>query len=1006
MSDHIPVQVTASDPPRGTGSQPAATFIAQSMSASFAWGSNPGSATIVYVGNNAPVQTGAFIELRFGRHFFAGICKSDVLNQGASEGVTRTLLFSDLREFLQWDYTFCCFNKPDHRLLGGIRLKRYKHILPSDYGPMIWSYTNSPLDASEILGAIIGGPTINTGWSVDLTGQGQFPEGLLNFPVYDFDCLNGKRLDAALNDICERSGLNFGLISSPSVPYNLVFTRKGYGALPSPPANSDNRRGGVSLSGNPTNVLVLGDRNLYQVMDVEMEPDWSRAWEKFLVFELFADDIFHRFGFDSIAGDAEGYVGRHQATARALSITVGQYAQAAGFTFVDTRKFAGRSRMDMPAALYISTLLFRAFRPSDSFVFVNDAAEAVPLTSLDIADRLLCRVSQADATDGTMQYDPTLPADGNGYAMALGYMVGSDLFKTIRPDQFTLDFFATASIWQHIPFQIDDSGEGVRFIIFDEPVIVCENLILDVDGQKVINAQAGLNVPPVRAALVFEAERFARFNGIGGKTHVENVQGLNLEVVVQGGGYVEIPYVDGALAEDKADQIAQALLLKQYVYAEGGFRLIWVPGSDPSLFGVDLSATVDRIVISTSPREGTFEVVDYTNERRKDYFEPEREFERRTQANSLFPGQSELRIQAESARKLAAAFKQLPGIRHALSLLIDGPLGNNDPLHVTWFDGNTSVLTDPMPAGTVLRKKPTKITGGLNQYTVATNPADVGAQDTIFFGVTVTHNQDPTKPFKAQRTGTALCRVKGPVKANTSVGLADEATEWEYLVAEGSPEVGIVQQDIAVAEVQLVQVALGGAAGASSEARYHLKLVKGDYLICRKTTCKNWKAVLVFNTGDNVFYGGKTYSSVGDNNSGNQPDTSPTAWNLVATFDNTEGSAAFDPAHLDGTEVYIAKEWKHRNSLLAENLGGSHVTYTYVIDPSDTTAMNVIRTTHFGSSTDREHLIPFWVQDEEIMAVPADTDVITDSNIVGGSETGLKKVTLLITGRSTEWGAF
>lgn len=197
-----------------------------------------------------------------------------------------------------------------------------------------------------------------------------------------------------------------------------------------------------------------------------------------------------------------------------------------------------------------------------------------------------------------------------------------------------------------------------------------------------------------------------------------------------------------------------------------------------------------------------------------------------------------------------------------------------------------------------------------------------------------------------------------------------------------------------------------GGGSSSKPKRYHLKAVRGDYLICRQTTCKNWRLVLVYNSGDKVFYSGSTWSSVGDNNSGNQPDISPSAWTRVNTFDTTEGASAFNISTPDKTWVYIAKEWKHCNSLTAENLGGSPVTYTYVMDPSDTTSMNVIRTTHFGSSTDREHLIPFWVVDEEIRAIPADTDIVTDSNIVSSVETGLKKVTLLIIGRSTEWGAF
>src|SRR5882724_2042821 len=108
-TQNLPVAVSVKAPVRGGGPQPNATFVAQSMSASFAWGSSPGTATLVYVGNAAGIQTGAWIELTIGSHFFAGICKSDVLNVGSGEGITRTLQFADLREYLQFDWTFCIF---------------------------------------------------------------------------------------------------------------------------------------------------------------------------------------------------------------------------------------------------------------------------------------------------------------------------------------------------------------------------------------------------------------------------------------------------------------------------------------------------------------------------------------------------------------------------------------------------------------------------------------------------------------------------------------------------------------------------------------------------------------------------------------------------------------------------------------------------------------------------------------------------------------------------------
>jgi len=872
MSANVSVGVVVSNVARGPGSQSAGQFVAQSMSASFAWGSNPGTATIVYVAPNAAwtIATGALCALTIGAHYFVGICKSDVENLGSGEGLTRTLQFADLRDLLTWDLVFCAFNKAQVTLVNGVRVKRYMHIYPADYGTLTWTYTNSALDAWAMLAAILNyraaglpggvvGGSIGSPWAWDLTGGGLFPAGLFNCPIFEFDCLNGKRLDAVLNEFCERSGCVFALFSVPTNPYQLVFTRKGYGNYPLFPNNSDNRRVGVALSGHPTNVRVLGERNLYQVMDVPMQADWAEGWEDFTVFEEFADDIYHRAGYDATPNDPEQYIGRQLATARALTITVREYVVLLnatgddGTAFTDNRKFAGRWRMDMPAALYISTLLWRAFRPSDEFVFFNSepnnnltppAAGAtplfrgftVPLQSLDIADKLLCKVYQTDPTTGTMQFDASTPTDGNGYAMAKGYMVGADLFKTLSSAQFNLNFFKNATaVWQHVPFQIDDSGEEVRFIIFDEPVILSEDLIMVQDGHKVINAQFTLTVPSVSAALTFEAERFSYWAGTYpdvSRDSVENVGGLNLEAVVQAGFYTEIPYADNVSAYAKANLIAQNVLLRQYEYSEGGFKFIWQPGTPVGEFGFALSSQIDRVQITMSPREVTSEVVDLTNERGRDHFEPERELDRRTQTNSLFPGQAELRVQAEYARKLASAFKQLPGIRRSLSSLISGQIGNDQPLTSTYFGGATG--TALVPVGTVIRKMATDTTQPYAVNTIPVAPALVTSDHKVFVGVTVRNGEDPTLPFKVQSTGRALSLVQGPVSDGDAVGLSDGSGNNNCLVKPGSTPVGIVRQDIADGTIKLVEVDLGvgGGAATSDVAIYYYVSSDKDFLNC------------------------------------------------------------------------------------------------------------------------------------------------------------------------------
>ena len=60
----------------------------------------------------------------------------------------------------------------------------------------------------------------------------------------------------------------------------------------------------------------------------------------------------------------------------------------------------------------------------------------------------------------------------NGYAIYQGYQAGQDMYKTLRPEHFQLDQWVDAqNSWQHATFQVDDSGEGTQFIIFDAPVV-------------------------------------------------------------------------------------------------------------------------------------------------------------------------------------------------------------------------------------------------------------------------------------------------------------------------------------------------------------------------------------------------------------------------------------------------------------------------------------------------------------------------------------------------------
>jgi len=929
-----PIQINVAAPPRGGGSQAARQIQAQSMHGSFAWGSAPGQATLVYPGTTVPVTAGARMDFTIGAHYFAGICESDTLVQ-SSNGTLRTLQFKDMRYFLSWDWVFGAWNMPDVRLVNGVRVKRYWHIFPADWSYQRKTYTTSPLLAWQILEMAFQAPTVWTEWEWDLTGNGLFPDGLLNGAIYEIDAGNGLRLDALLNLIGDKTGLVFthdprpvaGTVVGPNLGLadcRLVFTRKGYGLLPLPfPSNSNDRRQGISLTENPWNICVLGERNKYQYLNVPMVKDWAAAWEQFLDVELFVKDIFDNETdpisgqpYNAFANDPDQWFGYGAARARALEITVSQYITLRGAragngdaaTFADNRKYAGRWRMDMPAALYLQNLVFRAFKPNLGYLdadslsatygqiipaILNVRGNAVPLDSAPIADELLCRV-YLDYATGNMTADPTQPVDGNGLLAVLGYQVGEDLFRFAQPDRVNTNFFSASSRgWSSVNFQIDDSGEGTRFIIAEAPVFVSDNLLASVNGYNVLNAGFTLETPQAAAALVFEAERFVYWKGTGlvstlgeldptqplpGRNRVEPVNGLQQEFLVDANSgieFTEIPYADGLSADTKASQVATSLLLLQSNYLVGGYNLKWNPKLDISQFGTPLapgnSSQIDRVEIQASDA-GVAEVVDFTMERSRDRFEPERELDRRTLQNSLFPGQQALRQESMDQQRLNAGLRQMGNLLSLFQKLLRGEV--SDGLQYLRFIPGGS-LPATLPVGTPLVINPQPAGSSGNATAVA--PASVAASTTNkFAGVTVRHNEPTDRTFCVRTIGDAYAQVMGPVAVNDAIGLSsaggtDFGTNGAYLVKGGTPPAGLAMEAISGTGVQLIKVRLGSG-GSTTTAGFNYR---GLY-----------NPATIYMTEEVVLLGAGTsagiYISTIDNNS-NLPD-SGTGWTQISSF--------------------------------------------------------------------------------------------------------------------------
>ena len=372
----------------------------------------------------------------------------------------------------------------------------------------------------------------------------------------------------------------------------------------------------MHASGAAQRVRVLGGRNVYQCTNIELVPDWPRAWDA-VTFESVCSwtsfttkRVTRRQGklFTALDNDPDHLIGALRARVYAEQMTVRMFVEFLGTIeysraaadFVDTRLYHGRSRMDMPVFIYLREIVYRAFalptlanrttgdgRVIDPFVLINADGISVPLESLCICARQLVRVIPVPNTGEMVNAVGEDPVEGNGMCIAQGCRI--DGFANANPETFDLaQWKQMANFFQPINFHSDDSGMGVPFILLDEPVFVPTELFVPMPfglagaKEKIIvmrspfNGCFRLDVPNVRATLIFEAELFSRVFPRDGadvlRDVVVNVSQLNAEYcLLQDNTWTEVPYANGQLSGDKAWEQARPLLDRPYFFAEGGY---------------------------------------------------------------------------------------------------------------------------------------------------------------------------------------------------------------------------------------------------------------------------------------------------------------------------------------------------------------------------------------------------------------------------------------------------
>lgn len=836
--------VKISSPARGLDAGANATFVPAEACVTWSWGLQPATALIEWVSptDQPAVVSGQSLQIDLAGHTFYGMTDNFV-RRTASNGYSVIQEFRDNREYLMWDEIYAQFNIHDARIINGQYRKRYRHLLPADYNARNYTFTDTPYTAAQILDFIFGASTVQSPWI-------RVYHSLMDNPVFDLDYDNGQKLGNCLVDISDKLGLVFTLAGGP---YRLFWALKGVGTLPDFPATSDDRRIGSSLSGNPTRVRILGDRNRYQIFNVPLVRDWKPAWEAFWNFGLFIDDLYANESttaplaagpsatavpagtrYNAIPGDADGTIGYGLAGARARLLTVAQYAalrdarSGDGDSFRDYRRFQGRSRLQLPVALYLAQLLFRAFKVDDSFTFRAANGTDIGRWGYELDSRLVVETTH-DPVTGVMSAE--LDADGNyrvpssehnGYAVVLGYQVAQDGFGTLNPDYFDYQSWLTAQqVWQVQSFQVDASGEGTQFILFDEPVINSGDLIRQAatagptgGNCYALNGSPTFAIPQVKATLTFLGDRFSWIAGTGTRDDVENLSGLNSEYLVAspGGAMSELPFADGERATVKADAYAALLLNRQFYYFSGGYCVQGVDGST-------LSSLVDRITLRWNA-QGLSKEVDWTTERSRSvtvnafggatlHLEPERAFERRAQLDPLFPGQDALRTEARQLKLSSLILRQNPRMLRTLVDTFHLLLGQSAPPNTVQIEP-TAVFS--LAAGTPLFRDPTA--------KVCWKPDDASSTartPAVFAGITTIEPQSSAGGVRATTTGAGgvvQARVMGPVAVGDSVGLLTYAKTY----LEGSPSVAVGQalEAISGSTVALIKVRFGGTGGGTS----------------------------------------------------------------------------------------------------------------------------------------------------------------------------------------------
>jgi hypothetical protein len=758
--------------------------IIKSMTLTKSWGLQSASASIEAIGAGL-FQPGSFVTLQIGSSVFNGIVGNCVERIG-DDGKFLSITCTDNRILLMHDTVYGSFNEveilEDDITTPGIdRFKRYVHIFPDDYDLQKKTRTKQPLTAFEILQKLFAANGLNYHWSF-------FSHSRLQKPVFGVDAKQGKKLGNVVQEILE----NLGLMMTLSGPFTLDFAVKGDGAVPLPAigVNAKNISDGAAL-GPDTRVRIVGDRNVYQTLPVDLEPDWNRAYEAFWFEPAWIAEVKARF---EITDDG-------LAKAKATEVTIREYCAVVGIGMADYGRWGEVSRMEIPAWIYISDIVFKAYRVPRGYMI-----NGVDLDSLELRDGLIAPVESTSDGEITYKTDEYYP-DTKAYCIARGQPLNRFDPKFLK--SFTVDDLTAARTkWQPVnKFNIDTKN---KTIIFEDIVFVDgagagalyifpnkDKTGITDDLKKLAVPNAAVQVAPaaVRAALCFEAEIFAKWYGSGTRSNAVYIPNLNVHGLLKEGVWQrEILYVSGKSADQIAQEAADSALTGQNFLQSGGFTRI---GSA----GMALNGAIDRITVSLQftgggEGDGISEQIDYAKERSPIHFEAERELERRGKVPDAVK-------QLREQRDIAAQWRFIADSKQSLKRQTDRSHGSLNSVMQTAIGAPHG--------GTQTFSSPDQWLAGQPVFVLPDGTPDPNGK--IFRGIVIADLA--TGPAIATATqGTVPVRVKGPFESGDNVGI--DTGPGQVAKKDGLLPLGKVNASYSGSEVITVPVRLGAGSGAAA----------------------------------------------------------------------------------------------------------------------------------------------------------------------------------------------